>query len=76
MRALSEPMVFVSERGGTGKAFLVLTALNESGCPHVYVDLREGFTSYSALTGSEMGVLCGILRTPGSPPVRRGVRGG
>jgi AAA+ ATPase superfamily predicted ATPase len=43
--ALSEPMVLVSGLRRTGKTSLVLTALNESGLPHVYVDLREGFTS-------------------------------
>ena len=45
LRALGEPMVLVSGLRRTGKTSLVLTALNESGLPYVYVDLREGFTS-------------------------------
>lgn len=45
MRALGEPMVLVLGLRRTGKTSLVLTALNESNLPYVYVDLREGFTS-------------------------------
>jgi AAA+ ATPase superfamily predicted ATPase len=48
-RYLGEPLTVVSGLRRTGKTSLVLTALNESDKPYVFVDLREGFASWREL---------------------------
>lgn len=42
---IGEPLVVVSGLRRTGKTSLVLTALNESDRPYIFIDLREGFNS-------------------------------
>ncbi|MDW8003404.1 MAG: ATP-binding protein [Thermofilaceae archaeon] len=49
IKLFDDPLVVVSGLRRTGKTSLVLTALNESGKPYLYVDLREGFSSYRQL---------------------------
>jgi AAA+ ATPase superfamily predicted ATPase len=48
-RYLGEPLIVVSGLRRTGKTSLVLTALNESDKPYVFIDLREGFASWREL---------------------------
>jgi len=49
VNALSEPMVLVSGLRRTGKTSLILTGLNVSGAPYIYLDLRECARSYADL---------------------------
>ena len=49
IKSFGEPLIVVSGLRRTGKTSLILTALNISEKPFIYIDLREGIQPLSAL---------------------------